>query len=129
MYLFRRFGWPHTSDYIFSSACFCTAAVCLFHCSFAAIATSSTDSPNQFKRPTPVGGGGHSLSGSGNNSVGNGNNNNNNNNASPQSAQGAAATANEDSRMDSVAYRALLRNELLDDNIDDIRVSFRQSPK
>lgn len=95
---------------------------------FAAIATSSADSPNQFKRPAAVGG--HSLGGSASSGVSSSSNNinnnsiNNNNSSSPTSGQGAAATANDDSRIDSIAYRALLRNELLDDNIDDIRADF-----
>lgn len=77
---------------------------------FASIATSSPDAPNQFKRPSP---------GSGRpspNSTSSGN--------TPSAPTGAAATTSDDSRIDSVAHRALLRNELLKDNIDDVRVGY-----
>uniref|UniRef100_F1KWM8 Fizzy-related protein homolog n=1 Tax=Ascaris suum TaxID=6253 RepID=F1KWM8_ASCSU len=77
---------------------------------FASIATSSPDAPNQFKRPSP---------GSGRpspNSTSSGN--------TPSAPTGAAATTSDDSRIDSVAHRALLRNELLKDNIDDVRSEF-----
>lgn len=74
---------------------------------FAAIASSSPDTPNLFKRPTGMQGASTGASSSGNVS----------------NAQAApSATAIDDSRMDSAAHRALLRNELLCDNIDDIRV-------
>ncbi|KAL3994878.1 WD domain G-beta repeat family protein [Acanthocheilonema viteae] len=74
---------------------------------FAAIASSSPDAPNLFKRPS-VGIQGTSIGASSNGNVAN--------------AQAAPATsAIDDSRMDSAAHRALLRNELLSDNIDDIR--------
>lgn len=75
---------------------------------FAAIASSSPDAPNLFKRPiTGVQGASTGASSSGN----------------VANAQAAPATsAIDDSRMDSAAHRALLRNELLSDNIDDIRV-------
>lgn len=78
---------------------------------FASIATSSPDAPNQFKRPTP----GRPLPSS--NYAVNLN----------SSTNGVAATTNDDSRVDTAAHRALLRNELLNDTISDIRVSFYQS--
>lgn len=75
---------------------------------FAAIASSSPDAPNLFKRPS-TGTQGTSVGASNSGNVAN--------------AQAApAASAVDDSRMDSAAHRALLRNELLSDNIDDIRV-------
>lgn len=75
---------------------------------FAAIASSSPDAPNLFKRPI-VGMQGTSISATSSGNVTN--------------AQAAPATsAIDDSRVDSAAHRALLRNELLSDNIDDIRV-------
>ncbi|VDM29738.1 unnamed protein product, partial [Toxocara canis] len=77
---------------------------------FASIATSSPDAPNQFKRPSP--GSGRPPPNSSSNSQ------------SSSPATGAAATTSDDSRTDSVAHRALLRNELLKDNIDDVRSEF-----
>lgn len=74
---------------------------------FAAIASSSPDVPNLFKRPNTIQGSSSGTSSSGNVAV---------------ASAAPAANAIDDTRMDSAAHRALLRNELLSDNIDDIRV-------
>uniref|UniRef100_A0A0R3RS07 WD_REPEATS_REGION domain-containing protein n=1 Tax=Elaeophora elaphi TaxID=1147741 RepID=A0A0R3RS07_9BILA len=74
---------------------------------FAAIASSSPDAPNLFKRPnTGMQGTLIGAPSSGN---------------IPNAQAAPATSAIDDSRMDSAAHRALLRNELLSDNIDDIR--------
>ncbi|VDK45712.1 unnamed protein product [Anisakis simplex] len=87
---------------------------------FASIATSSPDAPNQFKRPSASGGSGSSGRPSPNTPAVN----NGAGSQTPSAGTGAAATSNDETRTDSAAHRALLRNELLKDNIDDVRSEF-----